>query len=208
MKVIDLVIGLNGSGKSTLWHTWEEEQRKISIDKKWNIFEDWMRWEAMWDGEIAPKGDFTEDDRYDKLIYNIENYQYEFSSIVITSTRFCDNEFLCKSEYYLKTRVPDIKINRIYFENDKDKAIKNLINRDIDNGGHWCRSSENEAIYVGAHLNESRCIDMIINNIIQTSKNYIIPSHYDVLPIITVDNGRPSTPDEYYQSWKTWDGDN
>tara|TARA_R110002050_G_scaffold173123_1_gene305262 strand:- start:1044 stop:1685 length:642 start_codon:yes stop_codon:yes gene_type:complete len=202
IKNIKLIIGLNGSGKTTLWNAWEKEQSENSVDKKWNIFEDWMRWEGMWNGENAPKGEFTEDDRYEKLIFNLENYNYEFNSVVITCTRFCDNDFLCKSEYYLKTRVPDVKIDRVYFENDKDKAIKNLINRDMDNGGYWTRDSENEAMYVGDHLNESRCVDMIINNIIHSSKNYTIPPYYTPLPIITIDNGRPSTPDEYFQSWK------
>lgn len=205
MKNVLFIIGLNGSGKSTLWENWEKEQSKISEDKKYNVFEDWMRWEGMWVGEKSPKGEFTEDDRYEKLIFNLENYNYQFDNIVITSTRFCDNEFLCKSEYYLKTRVPEVKISRIYFENDKDKAIKNLINRDIDNGGYWCRSNNNEAMYIGAHLNELRCIDQIINSIIHTSKNYIIPPYLTPLPIITNDNGRPSTPDEYFQTWKTTD---
>ena len=125
MQEVILIIGLPGSGKSTLIEYYKSHP---FID--YNIYDDWMEW--VHDDK---ENDFSADLNYSNLIQDIE----QGLNIIIAGVRFCNNEFLHKSEYYLKSQFPHLKINKIYFENDPIKSETNITYRDKVNGGYWKR---------------------------------------------------------------------
>ena len=167
---VRLIIGLPGSGKTSL--------RFLIQDSNDVVFEDWMRWDRWLNGK-PPQHDFNEDDRYERLIQSIENGH----DVIITSIRFCEHDFLCKAEYYLKSKFPNIIIERYYFENNLEGTIQNILYRDHMQGGHWKVVEDGRNIYFGDHYGGMRCYDIGIENAKTYTKNYIIPERYKPIPI-------------------------
>jgi len=166
MSKVTLIIGLPGSGKTTLLNN----QFQGNIDF---VFDDWMGWD-VWFDEKPPQNEFNEEPRYNSLINRINNNEH----IVLISIRFCNHDFLCKAEYYLKSQFPNLEIERIYFENDPKKAKANILYRDNLDGGHWIKNKNNESIYLGHHYGGIRCYEISLKNIEKLSPNYTIPNKY------------------------------
>ena len=143
-----------------------------------------MRWDVWIQGK-APTLEFNEDDRYKMLIKDIK----DGNDVFVTSIRFCDHEFLCKAEYYLKVEFPDLQIDRYYLENNPEGAISNVMYRDKLNGGEWRVVEDGRKIYFGDHHNGVRCYDIGIENVKRYSPNYIIPKKYKAIPIKVMKNG-------------------
>ena len=167
---VRFIIGLPGSGKTTL--------RFLIQGDNDIIFEDWMRWD-IWMRGVPPTKDFNEDDRYERLLESIRNGH----DIIMTSIRFCEHDFLCKAEYYIKSNFPNIIIEKYYFENNPESAINNVMYRDHKQGGHWKVVEDGRKIYFGDHYGGMRCYDIGIENAKVYSKNYIIPDKYKPIPI-------------------------
>ncbi len=111
MKELTFVIGLPGSGKTTLVNECYRKDYSRKGLGELVTYEDWMRWDSLSDKE------FNEDDRYDEIIHNLK-HNSTYNHIFLTSVAFCKHEFLCKAEYYLMSNLPNLKINKIYFENN------------------------------------------------------------------------------------------
>ena len=180
MKKVTFVIGLPGSGKTCMLDTWREDKRLTH-----HIYEDWMEWD-IWINGKPPTKEFNEFKRYQNLLGRIRKNNGIYN-VVIVSTRFCDNEFLCKSEYYLKVEFPDVEVNRIYFENDVKKCIKNILRRDTRDG-KWSKEDDGSYRYVGSHLtwmNNERVYEVQCNYAEIMSKNYNIPLKYNPIPVFS-----------------------
>ncbi len=171
MAKVTFIIGLPGSGKTTLLNN--HYQGKVDF-----VFDDWMGWDVWIDG-VFPSKEFNSEPRYDSLISRLNNNE----DIVILSIRFCNHEFLCKAEYYLKSQFPNIEIEKIYFENDPQKAKANILYRDNLDGGRWEKDKNNNSIYFGHHYHGIRCYEISLENIKKLSSNYVIPNKYTPLLI-------------------------
>jgi energy-coupling factor transporter ATP-binding protein EcfA2 len=170
MQEVTFIIGLPGSGKSTLI-----EHYKSHPFINYKIYDDWMTWTL----DDLDK-DFAADTNYPNLLQDLKNN----TNIIISGIGFCDNEFLQKSEYYLKSNFPNIKINRIYFENDPIKAEANIRYRDKQNGGYWEENENGEMWYYGTIFELKPLYQLEIKNAKELSLNYIIPEGYTTFPII------------------------
>jgi hypothetical protein len=170
MQEVIFIIGLPGSGKSTLI---EHYKSHPFIDYK--IYDDWMEW--TYDDNDK---DFSADVNYLEVIQNLE----QGSNLLISGISFCDNEFLQKSEYYLKSKFPNLKITRVYFENDPVKAEANIRHRDKINGGYWQENENGEMWYHGTIFELKPLYRLEIKNAKELSLNYIIPEGYITFPII------------------------
>jgi len=178
MSEVIIVIGLPGSGKTHYMHNVLFKGGETLIN-----FDDWGR--KKWGDYFVPnpEGGFIDDDRYEDLIKKIENLK---GKIVISGGIFCNHDFLCKSEYYLKSQFPNLKIRRLYFENNLEKSISNIIYRDKENGGHFKIEDNGKnwsKWYVGDHFEDAPAYKVIIKHSEESSKKYIIPSAYFPIPI-------------------------
>ena len=115
-----------------------------------------------------------------EYIQNLE----QGSNLLISGIGFCNNEFLQKSEYYLKSKFPNLKITRVYFENDPVKAELNIRYRDKQNGGYWQENEKGEMWYHGTIFELKPLYQLEIKNANTLSQNYTIPEDYLVFPII------------------------
>ena len=170
MQEVIFIIGLPGSGKSTLIEYYKSHP---FIDYK--VYDDWMEW--IYDDK---EDDFSADLNYPNLIQDIE----QGLNIIIAGVRFCDNEFLCKSEYYLKSQFPDLKINKIYFENDFIKSESNIRYRDKVNGGYWKEDENGVMWYYGTIYNDLPLYRQEIGRSKEMSLNYVIPKNSTIFPIV------------------------
>jgi len=174
MQEVTFIIGLPGSGKSTLI---EHYKAHPFIDYK--IYDDWMTWTL----DHLDK-DFAADPNYPDLLQDLKNN----TNIIISCIEFCDNEFLHKAEYYLKSQFPNLKITRIYFENNPEKAKSNIKYRDKQNGGCFFENENGERLYCGKLFNDEPLYELEIKKAKEFSLNYIIPESYAVFPIIVHTN--------------------
>ena len=170
MQEVIFIIGLPGSGKSTLI-----EHYKSHPFIEYKIYDDWMTW--TWDDLDK---DFAADLNYPNLTQDLENN----NNLIISGIGFCDNEFLQKSEYYLKSKFPNLKITRVYFENNPQKAESNIRYRDKQNGGYWQENENGEMWYHGTIFELKPLYQLEIKNTKELSLNYIIPENSTVFPII------------------------
>jgi len=170
MQEVIFVIGLPGSGKSTLIEYYKSHP---FIDYK--VYDDWMTW-TLDDKE----NDFDADINYSPLIQDIK----QGLNIIIAGIGFCSNEFLHKSEYYLKSQFPDLNIKRIYFENDPVKSELNIRYRDKINGGYWEPNEEGAMWYFGTVFKNIPLYRIEIQNTKDLSPNYIIPKGSTIFPIV------------------------
>jgi len=176
MQEVTFIIGLPGSGKSTLV---EYYQNHPFVDYK--IYDDWM--ECTFNRfEIK---EFNSECRFSNLIEDIKQQ----SNILITCIDFCKNDFLQKSEYYLKSHFPNLKVSRIYFENNPTKSESNIRYRDKVNGGRWEKSEKDEMVYHGelyvpGGVNKGPLYEQEIKNSFKLSKEYIIPKGSTIFPIV------------------------
>jgi len=171
-KEIIFIVGLPGSGKSTLLEYYKTHP---FIDYK--IYDDWM--ECRLDERLETL-DFQSECRYDELIEKLK----EGNTCVISCTSFCDNEFIHKSEYYLKLNIPDIKITKVYFENNVYKCESNIIYRDKVRGGYWKRNIDDGIdYYYGQLFDDNPLYLKEIDELKQLSKFYIIPKNIKPLSI-------------------------
>ena len=172
MQEIILIIGLPGAGKSTLL---EHYKSHPFID--YQIYDDWM--ECRLDDRLKVL-DFQSECRYDELIQNLK----EDNICIVSCISFCNNKFLNKSEYYLKLNIPDIKITKIYFENDALKCESNVMFRDKKRGGYWEKDKDSgKNYYHGRILNENPLYLKEINELKELSTLYIIPKNIKPLLI-------------------------
>jgi len=170
MQEVTFIIGLPGSGKSTLI-----KHYKLHPFIDYKVYDDWMTW--TWDDLNK---DFAADLNYPNLIQDLENN----INLIISGIGFCDNEFLQKSEYYLKSKFPNLKITRVYFENDPVKAEANIRYRDKINGGYWQENENGEMWYHGTIFELKPLYQLEIKTAKELSLNYIIPEGYTTFPII------------------------
>ena len=191
MSEILITIGLPGSGKTHYIHNVLSKKGETLI-----TFDDWGR--KKWGNYFVPnpEGEFIDDDRYGDLIKEIKNLR---GKIIVSGAQFCDHDFLCKSEYYLKSQFPNLKIRRIYFENNLEKSISNIIYRDKDvNGGHFKTTVDGEKWskwYMGDHFENAPTYKVIIKHSEEFSEKYIIPSTYSPIPIFVTKNYKLSDHD-------------
>ncbi len=180
MSEILIIIGLPGSGKTHYIHNVLSKKGETLIN-----FDDWGR--KKWGNYFIPnlEGEFTDDDRYEDLIREIKDFR---GKIIVSGAQFCDHDFLCKSEYYLKSQFPDLKIRRVYFENNIEKSISNIVYRDKEQGGRFTRDEEGKKWYVGSHFGDIPAYRNIIEGSKKLSKKYIIPSRYFPIPIFVTKN--------------------
>ena len=171
MQEVTFIIGLPGSGKSTLI-----EYYKSHPFVNYKVYDDWM----ICTLDEFPEKDFNTECNYSSLIQDISNN----IPILITGIDFCNNTFLSKAEYYLKSEFPNIKINRIYFENDFEKCKSNIEYRDKQRGGYWEENEKGEMWYYGTIYELKPLYLQEIERAENLSKNYIIPEGYQALPII------------------------
>ena len=170
MQEVIFIIGLPGSGKSTLI---EHYKTHPFIDYK--VYDDWMTW--TYDDQ---EKDFASDVNYPELIQNID----QGSNLLISGIGFCNNEFLQKSEYYLKSQFPNLNIKKVYFENDPVKAELNIRYRDEQNGGYWQENEKGEMWYHGTIFELKPLYQLEIQHTKDLSPNYIIPKNSTIFPIV------------------------
>ena len=170
MKEVVLVIGLPGSGKTVLLDYYKKHPL---ID--YVIYDDWMEWTV----DVDREKDFKDDVRYDELIDDIK----KGNTAVISSVNFCSPKELLNAEYYLKLEFNEIKIQRIYFENNLENSILNIEYRDRKNGGRWEKNDKGEDWYYGTIYNGKPLYLKEIENSKNLSEKYIIPYGYNVLSI-------------------------
>ena len=170
MQEVIFIIGLPGSGKSTLI---EHYKTHPFIDYK--IYDDWMTW--TYDDK---EKDFASDLNFPELLQNLE----QGLNLLISGIGFCNNEFLQKSEYYLKSKFPNLKITRVYFENNPQKAESNIRYRDKQNGGYWQENEEGEMWYHGTIFELKPLYQLEIKNAYSLSQEYIIPKGYPIFSIV------------------------
>ncbi len=187
MSEILIIIGLPGSGKTHYIHNVLSKKGETLIN-----FDDWGR--KKWGNYFIPnlEGEFTDDDRYEDLIREIKDFR---GKIIVSGAQFCDHDFLCKSEYYLKSQFPDLKIRRVYFENNIEKSISNIVYRDKGEGGRFKRDEEGKKWYVGSHFEDIPAYKFIIKTSKKLSKEYVIPSGYFPIPIFVTKNYKLSDHD-------------
>ena len=165
MQEVIFIIGLPGSGKSTLI---EHYKTHPFID--YRVYDDWM--EILTNSK--PR-DFDADVRYDEFINDLNLKQ----NIIISCIDFCKNEFLYKSEYYIKSQSPEITITRVYFENNPEQSKLNIIHRDTQRGGYW-----EDDMYVGLIFDDKPLYKEEIKKSYELSSTYNTPDNYFIFPII------------------------
>jgi len=170
MQEVIFIIGLPGSGKSTLIEYYKSHP---FIDYK--IYDDWMTWTH--DGQDK---EFIADVNYKELLKTLN----QGISTIISGIEFCNNEFLHKSEYYLKTKFPNLNIKRVYFENDPQKSESNIRYRDKQQGGYWEANEEGEMWYYGTIFENTPLYRIEIQRTKDLSPNYIIPKGSTIFPIV------------------------
>jgi len=187
MSEIVIIIGLPGSGKTHYIHNVLFKKGETLIN-----FDDWGR--KKWGNYFIPnhEGEFIDDDRYPSLIKEIKDLR---GKVIVSGAQFCDHDFLCKSEYYLKSQFPNLKIRRIYFENNIEKSISNIIYRDKEQGGGFKRDEGGKKWYVGDHFEDIPAYKSIIKGSEKFSKKYVIPSGYFPIPIFVTKNYKLSDHD-------------
>ncbi len=170
MQEVILIIGLPGSGKSTLI-----EHYKSHPFINYKIYDDWMTWT-----HDDQNKEFIADVNYKELLETLN----QGTSTIISGIEFCNNEFLHKSEYYLKTQFPNLNIKRVYFENDPQKSESNIRYRDKQRGGYWEANKEGEMWYYGTIFENIPLYRIEIQRTKELSKSYIIPKESIIFPIV------------------------
>ena len=170
MQEVIFIIGLPGSGKSTLI-----EHYKSHPFVNYKIYDDWMTWT-----HDDQNKEFIADVNYKELLETLT----QGNSTLISGIEFCNNEFLHKSEYYLKSKFPNLKISRIYFENDPQKSESNIRYRDKQRGGYWEANKEGEMWYYGTIFENIPLYRIEIQRTKELSKSYIIPEGSIIFPIV------------------------
>tara|TARA_R110001592_G_scaffold346873_1_gene639730 strand:- start:353 stop:889 length:537 start_codon:yes stop_codon:yes gene_type:complete len=169
-SVVVLVIGLPGSGKTTL----------IEYYKK-NPFIDYIIYNSWndWTHNNINKDEFIADIRLPELSNNIKNG----NDIIIECCGFCNQKYLNNAETYLYSNFPNIKVERVYFENNLKKVINNIEYRDGKRGGYWKNNKEGKPYYYGKILGGIPRYKIEKLNAKRFSEDYIIPIRYKPLTI-------------------------
>lgn len=182
---LNIIIGLCGSGKSTLIPSIVKTQRYFA-------FSDWGC-EHTFSNNGEVEGSFKDGQFFDLLIEKIKGGW----EVVLEGIAFCDHRFLCEAEYELNVRFPDIQIHRYYLENNIKAADANVWYRTHKAGAYFYFEGE-QPIFVGPHHVErkGKRVYEISHDLSKIfTKNYIIPSSYDPIPIHVVD-------EKYYEGWR------
>jgi len=184
MNKITIIIGLQGSGKTTFSEFFPEPRI---------VYSDWG-----WEFNTTENGDILssphEESRFNELLNSIKTS----NKVIIEGSYFCNHKFLCQMEYHLNLNFPNIEIKKYYFENNTKKAKANVLYREALKGAHWkkVKDKDNEhLIFIGAHFNNKKHYEIIIENLEKLSKNYIIPERFPPLNIQVQDK-------KYYKGWK------
>jgi hypothetical protein len=170
MKKVIFLIGLPGSGKTTLINHYKKHPYL-----KYKIYDDWS---SGWYQQLK----FDGDSKYPTLVKDIKRNK----NIIISCINFCNKQYLLESEKILELEFDDIKIERIYWENNLEASIKNIHSRDKKRGGHYKWNEDlQDHIYYGLHYDEKPMFKWELEWAEQLSKVYTIPSSYNQLPIKT-----------------------
>lgn len=171
-----LIIGLPGSGKTNLI-----KKIKTIIDDV-IVYDDWGKWTI--NGLDRTK--FQSDVNIEKLNEDINKK----NTIIISCVGFCNSNYLVEAKEYLTTISENIEISHVFFENNVQKCVDNVIKRDMLDGAYF-EEVENGYIYVGDHTfnyetNENeRKFENEINKIKKISKIYTVPDNHVPLEIKT-----------------------
>tara|TARA_R110000782_G_scaffold61429_1_gene126552 strand:- start:112 stop:696 length:585 start_codon:yes stop_codon:yes gene_type:complete len=187
MSKITIIIGLSGSGKTTI-------TPHFCIDENTHVYADWG-WKFKVDDGGDIDGSFDDEYRFNDLITDLKNG----IPVILDGTYLCNHKFLCEAEYHLNLHFPNIDITKYYFENNPKDAIANVLHRESVGGNYWTKAN-GELIFHGHHFWEDgpnkgrRMYEVIIENINNFSKNYIIPNKYSPLKIQVQDV-------RFYEGW-------
>lgn len=135
----------------------------------------------QWTSDAKGSQEFDADVRYPELLKDIANNK----DILIACIAFCDNKYLCESEYILRLAQPNIIIKRIYFDNNPVKCKINIENRDKEKGGYWEPNKEGHLWYYGEIFADIPLYEFEIKKMEELSKTYKVPKRYTPLKIQT-----------------------
>ena len=171
MQEVTFIIGLPGSGKSTLI---QHYQSHPFIDYK--VYDDWG--ECILDNKGIVS--MNSECRYDELLSELS----QNLSCLISCIKFCDTKYLKDFTNHLTQKFPNIKINRVYFENDPIKSEANIRYRDKQNGGKWEKNEKGEMWYYGTIFKLKPLYQLEIKNTLELTHNYTIPEGSTIFPIV------------------------
>ena len=178
MSKVIIIIGLPGSGKTTMLFDLHKQNEYYS-------HQDWSQ-----------LGKFEDCIEYESLVQQINNNK----NIILDGSSFCDHKFLCETEYHLNLHFPNVEIIRHYFENNPKDAQANMLYRESVKDNYWTEIN-NELIFHGDHWVEEgpnlnrRSYEVIIDQINNLSKDYIIPNRYTPIKIQLQD-------EKFYKGWR------
>jgi hypothetical protein len=172
MQEVTFVIGLPGSGKSVL-----VDYYRIHPCIDYKIYDDWG--ECVLDGYNSET--FESECRYQNLISDLN----ENIPCFISCIKFCEDKFLESFISHLTQKFPNIKVNRIYFENNFINCKINITYRDFKRGGYWEETTPNNFLYIGEIINEKPRYRMEIKNAENLSKIYTPKEGYPIIPIVS-----------------------
>ena len=178
MQEVIIIIGLPGSGKSTLINS----KINSASYRNYLVYDDWGK---IFYGE---KDIFTNESRYEELKQNLING----NSCILSCIFFCKFEYLKLTESTILSIAPNIKITKIYYENNPQNCEFNIKYRDEQKGGYWETYDNGDSMYFGELYTPNN--DGVeygplyvreINIMKELSNEYEIPLEYTPLPIFT-----------------------
>ena len=172
MREVTFIIGLPGSGKSTLI-----EYYKTHPIINYIVFDDWM----LKTVNSFSKDDFRREVRYKELIQAITNNNH----VIISGIGFCKSEDLIIAEKHLNLMFPNIKINKVYFDNNPENCCYNVKYREEKKGGYWTEPDENgDTMFYGTIFNDLPLYRLERDTIKELTKTYSIPEEFNPLPVL------------------------
>jgi len=160
MNYIIILIGLPGCGKTKFI----ENFTGITVDP-FKCYDDWNI-----DFTNNYHNDLMKDNRRDFFTKDLMS-----ENIIISSVDFCDENYLKRFIEEILKINKNININKIYFEKNVFKLIKNVILRDVEKGGYFKYIEGKGYWYFGRHRDNIPILKKEIENIKKMYDIYNIP---------------------------------